>query len=262
MEMEKKLSELDARIETRREHRRRTAQAIVGDFDEKLDVSWIYHDNALEGVVLSYHELKAAIDKRIISDVSLIPMYEEIKNHKSAIEDLREVARQPLKKRKGSITVDTLKHLHEMLTPEEKAKGDPYRKDNPLHRLYFHEICPPDKIVVKMKKLVEWLDEDETQDLHPVDRASRAHFRFMAVYPWTKNSGKVARLLMNLMLLRDGYPPAVIHSIERQRYYDTLRSETAGLTQLIVESLTNAVETEIRFFEELKQARRAARKAS
>jgi Fic family protein len=260
--MEKKMYDLDSRTEALREHRRRTAQSIVADFDDKLDISWIYHDHALEGVVLSYHELKAAIDKRIISDVSLIPMYEEIKNHKAAIEWVRDLARQPLKKRKGSITVETLKQLHALLTPEEKAKGNPYRKDNPLHRLYFHEIAPPDKIALRMKKLVEWLDEEATQEMHPVDRAARAHFRFMSVYPWSKNSGKTARLLMNLMLLREGYPPAVIHSIERQRYYDALRSETAGLVPLVLESVTNAVETEIRFFQELKEARRAARKAS
>src|SRR2546426_11792255 len=100
--MEKKLYDLDGRTEALREIRRRTAQSLVGDFDEKLDISWIYHDNALEGVVLSYHELKAAIDKRIISDVSLIPMYEEIKNHKAAIEWVRTTAKQPLKRRKGS----------------------------------------------------------------------------------------------------------------------------------------------------------------
>src|SRR5204862_1140773 len=138
--MEKKLYDLDGRTEQLRELRRRTAQSLVTDFDDKLDISWIYHDNALEGVVLSYHELKAAIDKRIISDVTLIPMYEEIKNYKSAIEWVRELAKQPLKRRKGSITVDTLKAIHAILTPEERPKGNPYRKDNPLHRLYFHEI--------------------------------------------------------------------------------------------------------------------------
>ena len=100
--MEKKLTELDDRVEQLREHRRRTAQAIVSDFDEKIDLSWIYHDNALEGVVLSYHELNSAINKRIISDVSLIPSYEEIKNQKAAIEWARQTAKQPLKKRKGS----------------------------------------------------------------------------------------------------------------------------------------------------------------
>ena len=267
--MEKKLDDLEFRAERLAELRKRTAQSIVQDFDEKLDISWIYHDNALEGVVLSYHELKAAIDKRIISDVSLIPMYEEIKNHKASIEWVRELAREghsagstTARRKTGWITVDTLKHMHAILTPEEKSKGNPYRKDNPLHRLYFHEIAPPDKIALRMKKLVEWLDEDEAIELHPVERAARAHFRFMATYPWTKNSGKVARLMMNMMLLRDGYPPAVIHSIERQRYYDALRSETGGLIPLVVESVSNAIETEIRFFEELREARRAARRAS
>ena len=57
---------------------------------------------ALEGVVLSYHELKAAIDKRIISDVSLIPMYEEIKNHKAAIEWVRDQARQSAQSGNGA----------------------------------------------------------------------------------------------------------------------------------------------------------------
>lgn len=272
MTVDKKFLSIDNKIETLREMRMRANASIVADFDEKLDVSWIYHDNALEGVVLSYHELKAAIDKKIISDVSLIPMYEEIKNHKAAIELVRATARQWAaeahaakksgKAKKNPITLDTLKMLHSALTPEEKAKGNPYRKDNPLHRLYFHEIAQPDKITMRMKKLVEWLDEEETQHLHPVERAARAHYRFMAIYPWPKNSGKVARLLMNLMLLKDGFPPVVIHSIERQRYYDVLRTEAAGLVPLVFESLDNGVETSTRFFAELEEAKSKQKRAS
>jgi len=272
MTVDKKFLTIDNKIETLREMRVRANASIVADFDEKLDVSWIYHDNALEGVVLSYHELKAAIDKKIISDVSLIPMYEEIKNHKAAIEMVRATARQWAveahaakksgKAKKNPITLDTLKLLHSVLTPEEKAKGNPYRKDNPLHRLYFHEIAQPDKITLRMKKLVEWLDEEETQHLHPVERAARAHFRFMSIYPWPKNSGKVARLLMNLMLLKDGFPPVVIHSIERQRYYDVLRAESAGLVPLVFESLDNGVETSTRFFAELEEAKAKQKRAS
>jgi len=268
--METKFFSLDSKVEALRELRMRAPQAVLQEFDEKFDQSWIYHDNALEGVVLSYHELKAAIDKKIISDVSLIPMYEEIKNHKFAIEEVRRTARawavarheKKGKRPKNEITLDTLKHLHSLLTPEEKAKGNPYRKDNPLHRLYFHEIAQPDKITMRMKKLVEWLDEEETQHLHPVERAARAHYRFMSIYPWPKNSGKVARLLMNLMLLKDGFPPVVIHSIERQRYYDVLRSEAAGLVPLVFESLENGVETSTRFFAELEEAKSKQKRAS
>jgi Fic family protein len=267
--METKFFGLDAKVETLRELRMRASQVILTEFDEKLDQSWIYHDNALEGVVLSYHELKAAIDKKIISDVSLIPMYEEIKNHKLAIEEVRRTARawaverhaRRGKKQKNEITLDLIKHLHSLLTPEEKAKGNPYRRDNPLHRLYFHEIAQPDKIAMRMRKLVEWLDEDETQHMHPVERAARTHYRLMSIFPWPKNSGKVARLLMNMMLIRDGFPPIIVHSIERQRYYDVLRSESAGLVPLCLESLENGVETATRFFEEIASAKKMKRSA-
>ena len=269
--MESKFYSIDHKVEALRDLRIRAHAAVVTDFDEKFDLSWIYHDNALEGVVLSYHELKAAIDKKIISDVSLIPMYEEIKNHKSAIELVRQISRSWAQERasdgnggkrarkKNQITLETLRQIHAVLTPEEKGKSDGFRKDNPLHRLYFHEIAAPDKIQARLKKLIEWLDEEETQLLHPVDRAARAHFRLMSIYPFTKNSGKVARLLQNLLLLRDGFPPVVIHSIERQRYYDVLRTETAGLVPLVLESLENGVETSTRFFAELEETRRRRR---
>ena len=264
MTMEAKFFELDNKVERLRMLRQRASQAVVAEFDEKLDFSWIYHDHALEGIVLSYHELKAAIDKRIISDVSLIPMYEEIKNYKAAIDWVRELAAQQAanKKRKGTVTPELVKQLHAILTPEEKAKGDPFRKDNPLHRLYFHEIAQPDKIPARLKRLGEWCDEEEILHLHPIERAARAHFQLMAIYPWPKNSGKVARLFSSLLLLRDGYPPAIIHSIERQRYYEALRSESAGLVQLFFESLQNGVETAIRFFEEVREVKRSVRKAS
>src|SRR5262249_45689167 len=137
------------------------------DFQEKLDISWIYHDNALEGVVLSYSELKSAIDKRIISDVSLIPQYEEIKSHKTAIEWIREAS----KKRKLDISLDTIRKLYELLTPEGVGKANQYRKDNPLHRLYYHEISGPDKIAPRVKKLVEWMDSQEFREEHPLKRA-------------------------------------------------------------------------------------------
>src|SRR5579864_5387716 len=101
--MENRLIELDAKmaqVAERMAHYPASLQNIPTDFQAKLDLSWIYHDHALEGVVLSYSELKAAIDSRIISDVTLIPMYEEIKHYKAAIEWVRELAKQPLKRRK------------------------------------------------------------------------------------------------------------------------------------------------------------------
>lgn len=256
---ESRFFELDTKLETLRQRRGAEDPRAVDAFHEKLDIGWIYHDNALEGVVLSYHEIKDALDRKMISDVSLVSLYEDIRNHKVGLDFIKELAQAQSgqRKKRGLITVELIKQLHELLTPEDKSKGSPYRKDNPLHRAYFHEIAPPDKIPLRMRKLCEWLDDEETEALHPLARAAGIHFRLMAIYPWTKNSGKVARLLMNLILLRDGYPPAVLHSIERQRYYDSLRAENGSLAALIIEALNTYAITCARFLDELAEVRRS-----
>src|SRR5512138_3741500 len=212
--MDAKLFEIDSKVEGLNELMRRCPLCAGAEFVDKLDLSWIFHDNGLEGVVVSYSELKAAIDRKIISDVTLIPMYEEIKAHKSAITEVRLMA----DRRRLPITLETLKRIYLLCTPEAAAKGAPYRKDNPLHRTYYHEIAPPEKISYRMRKLVEWLDTDEARRTHPVHLAAKAHYRLLAIYPWPRNNGRVARLLQNLVLVRGGYLPAVIHATERQRY--------------------------------------------
>jgi Fic family protein len=252
MGMDAKFFELDAKMEVLRAKLAGFPSNIIKDYQDRLDVSWIFHDNALEGVVLSYSELKAAIDHRIISDVTLIPMYEEVRNHKLAVDFVREAhtAKKPI-----PVDLELVRKLYALLTPEAAAKGYPYRRENPLHRLYYHEIAAPEKISYKMRKLGEWLESDEFLDLHPITRATKAHLRVLTTYPWTKNSGKVARLLMNFMLIRQGYLPAVIHSIERQRYYEALRYENEGLLNLVVESLENSIETTNKFLDELNGLR-------
>lgn len=252
--MDAKFYELDTKMDVLRGKLGSFPQAIRNDYQARLDVSWLFHDNALEGVVLSYSELKAAIDQRIISDVTLIPTYEEVRLHKEALDFVRETA--PVGAKKSlPLDIELARKIYGVLTPEAVAKGLPFRRENPLHRLYYHEIANPDKITQKMKKLGDWLESEEATDLHPVRLAARVHQKLLAIYPWTKNSGKVARLMMNFVLLRHGYLPAVIHSIERQRYYEALRFENDGLLNLVVDSLENSIETTAKFLDELNGLR-------
>jgi Fic family protein len=250
--MESKLFELDAKLDELRSKVTSFPERIRKDFDDRLDVSWIFHDHALEGVVLSYSELKAAVDTRIISDVTLIPMYEEVRSHKAAVDFVRGVSKA---KKRPEVDLELVRKLYGMVTPEAVAKGCPYRKENPLHRLYYHEIAPPEKIQARMKKIEEWLETSEFKTLHPILAASRLQWKLLSAYPWTKNTGKAARLLTNFMLVRDGYPPAIIHSIERQRYYEALRHENDALAQLVLESVENSVATTLKFYEELGSLR-------
>ena len=62
---------------------------------------------------------------------------------------------------------------------------------------------------------------------------------------------------MNLVLLRGGYPPAIIHSTDRQRYYESLRGPSSLLYALVVDSLENSIESAIKSFAEARTGRRA-----
>jgi Fic family protein len=178
--MEAKFFELDAKMDAVRATMNRFPERVLKDYQGKLDVSWIFHDHALEGVVLSYSELKAAIDQRIISDVSLIPMYEEVKNHKVAVDFIRESVHA---KKPPVVDIELVRKIYGILTPEAVAKGCPYRKENPLHRLYYHEIAPPEKIGYKMRKIADWLESSEFTNLHPIAQATRLQFKILSCYP-------------------------------------------------------------------------------
>ena len=219
----------------------------AADYNYRLEMSWIHHDNALEGIVYDPHELVAAAHSGVVSDSSLIPVYDEIRQYRAAIAVIRGMATR----KRAPITLDTIKLIYAALAPEEiEGKTPPrYRKDMPLHRVYFHDITPPDKIGYQMRQLIRWLASDEVKrTMHPVRVAAKAHYKLLHIFPFPKHSGKVARLLMNMMLLRDGYPPAIVHATERQRYYEALKTSPDAVATVINDALRNSVDSGLRFF--------------
>jgi Fic family protein len=208
-------------------------------YRDGLDMSWIYHDSALEGSVYTGQELRAAIDPEaaLTADSSIQPIAEEIKRHREALDFIRDYAT----KKKLPINVDIVKKIYLILHPEEgDIKTVKYRKDIPQHRLYFHEYAPPDKIAHKVRQILEWTVDPETKRTRSAVRiAARAHYDLLRIFPFATDSGKVARLLMNLILLRHGYPPAIVHSTERQRYYEALKGSSAAMTQIVQEAIEN-----------------------
>jgi len=208
-------------------------------YKENLDMSWIYHDTAIEGVVYTVAELRAAIDPTFHADIDsgIQPVIEEIRRHREALDFIRDQA----VRRRQPITVDLVKKIYLILHPEEgDVKTVKYRKDIPQHRLYFHEYAPPDKITYKVRQIVDWINDPETKRTRtPIRLAARAHYDLLRVFPFATDSGKVARLMMNLLLLRSGYPPAIIHSTDRQRYYEALKGSTATMNTIVQEAIDN-----------------------
>ena len=246
-------SSIEARVARMQELMKAADEDVLKDYQERLDMSWIYHDSALEGVVYTMDELHAAISEQVVSDSTLIPVYDEIRNHKAAIDLIREMS----ERKRFSVTLDIIKKIYSVLAPEElEGKGPAkYRKDMPIHRLYFHDIAPPEKISYKMRQLVQWMNAPETKrSTHAMRLAAKAHYQLLHIYPFPRHSGKVARLVLNLILIRQGYPPCILHATERQRYYEALKSSDNAVSTIINEALVASVESTIRYFEDTASA--------
>ena len=250
------------------------------EFLQRYEMSWIYHDSALEGVVYSPTELNAALTGQISkpAEASLMPVILEVRNHKSAVDYIREEARAGGKK-VAQITLTQIKRIHDLLsgnTPEaqaaralterrertekelakEKEKSG-YRKDMPLHRTYFHEIAQPVKIQGLLEKLVDYTGSAEFRELHPIEQASSVQHQFLHIFPFAEHSGKVGRMCSNLVLLRHHYLPCVIHSIDRQRYYEALRGSAPAFRILLVEAMENSLDNALKYFRDQSRRYRA-----
>ncbi len=245
--IEERYSKILARLNTADPEFRR-------EYRESFDMSWVYHDSALEGVVYTYQELKTATDPSVGSvPDGMQPVCEEIRRHRQAIEYVRELA----ERKRIPITVDTIKKLYVILHPDEgDVKSVKYRKDIPQHRLYFHEYAAPDKIAYRVRQVIDWLNGPEPKKLKsPIRIASRVHYDLVRVFPFPNDSGKVSRLLMNALLMRAGYPPAIIHSTERQRYYEALKGQLPIILQMANDSIINALLSIEKRFDEYDAAR-------
>jgi Fic family protein len=218
--------------------------AIAGEFLRKYEISWIFHENALEGLVFSRPELETALTTQPLTDVASINALREIRNFKAAVE----VVRTESATRRPKITQELVTRLYETLQAGiESRAATGFRKDIPLHRAYFHEIAQPGRVAGQLAELLHWTESGEFRGMHVVQRASRLHHGFMQIYPYTDGSGKIARLLANLVLMHADYQPCVIHAIDRQRYYESLKLPESSLRELMLESIENGLTTAEKF---------------
>jgi Fic family protein len=218
------------------------------DFLARYELSWLYHENALEGVVYTGQELATALQNAPLADATFVGALQEIRNHKIAIDLVREEA----KAKKLRVNLTLVRKLYETLGAGIEGRSEAeFRKDMPLHRAYFHEIAQPARIPALLQKVLDACDSADFRNAHPIQRAAKLHHGFMQVFPYTENSGRVARLLANLVMLQAGYRlPCIIHATDRQRYYESLRLPETVLRDLTIEALDNALNQGEKFFGE------------
>jgi len=189
---------------------------IVQNLREDLIVRWTFNSNAIEGNTLTLQETKVALEGITIGGKNLREHFEAI-NHKEAI-----LFVEQLTQKNELLNEYDIKAIHSLILKniDDLNKGK-YRDINVLISGATHK--PPLAIDVphKMKEFIQWYKQ-EHKNLHPVELAARVHIDFVGIHPFTDGNGRTSRLLMNLELIKHGFPPAVIKVEDRLNYYQAL----------------------------------------
>nr|WP_237582184.1 Fic family protein [Pontibacillus yanchengensis] len=191
----------------------------VKNLREVYKIEWTYHSNAIEGNTLSLVETKVVLEEGLtIGGKQLREQFEAL-NHAEAIDYIEEQIGKEV-----PIDESLIKNIHSLIMKNiDDANAGAYRSIN--MRISGSEHQPPHFLQVQqeMKELLRWYEKNR-KELHPVDLAALFHFKFVYIHPFSDGNGRAARLLMNLIPMEFGYPPAIVKADKDQRlkYYQTL----------------------------------------
>ncbi len=224
------------------------APQVVRDLNAHLRVLLTYHSNAIEGNTLSLRETQMVIDYGATVHGHPLREYLEATNHAAAYTYLTELVDGT-----APVTCDTILALHHLVMEKILEPSGAFRAV-PVFIRGANMTPPPARDVPGlMQQWVDWID-GEGQPYEPVLRAAIAHHGFEAVHPFADGNGRTGRLLLNLMLMRDGYPPALLLRDWRVRYLHALDAGNTGNYRPLANLIGQAVEAGLDLYVEASAA--------
>jgi Fic family protein len=191
---------------------------IVRKLDEQFTLEWTYNSNAIEGNTLNLQETDLVINRGLTIGNKTLKEHFEAINHKECIRLLYDFV-----KKKKELDESIILDIHRIILKNiDDADAGRYRNVNVMMMGAVH--LPPSavKIPKLMAEFIEWYYEHKSR-LSVVELAAWVHYKLVYIHPFIDGNGRTSRLLMNLLLLQNGYPPAVILHIDRKRYYQALK---------------------------------------
>lgn len=230
------LRPLDA-LKARLDSYRPLPRAVVDNLHEALVLQWTYHSNAIEGNTLTLKETKVALEGITIGGKTLREHFEVI-NHREAILMVEELVQQ-----QAPLSEWTIKSLHQLVLKNiDDDNAGRYRQSNVLIAGAQHRPMDALQVPQAMQDFVHWYDTTALQ-LHPVERAARVHGEFVKIHPFVDGNGRTSRLLMNLELMKAGFPAVLIEVGQRLAYYEALdTAHCSGDYRLFIELVAGCVE--------------------
>jgi len=177
-----------------------------------------FSSNALEGNSLTESETKIVIEDGLtIEGKPLHDVYEAV-GHAKAYDYIYQISSGK------KLQEEDILMLHNLFYQQINAEQAGHYRIAPVFISgSIYAVTPPQKIAVEMKKFVSWFNKSESK-IHPVEFAALVHKKFVFIHPFIDGNGRLARLLMNLSLLRNEYSIAIIPAVLRNDYIASLES--------------------------------------
>ena len=208
---------------------------------QKMRLDLNYHSNAIEGNQLTFGETKAFLLHGVTAQGKPFRDYLEIRGHDQALDYLAQLVRG-----QSPLTEVVIRELHKIILvesyeitavaldglPTKKRIQPGQYKTQPNHVRTstgaIHYYATPEETPAKMADLVAWYRRQKDKgDLHPLVLAATFHYEFVAIHPFDDGNGRMARLLLNLILMQAGYPPLVVRLEQKGEYLLALEKADA-----------------------------------
>ena len=191
--------------------RRPLTAGEVERLNEEFIVEYTYNSNAIEGNTLTLRETDLVlrgltIDKKPLKD------HMEAVGHKEAFEFVSELVKNNV-----PISESVIKQIHYLVLADKKEDRGVYRRVPVRIMGAQHEPVQPYLIAPKMEELLRTFAESTE---HIVTKLGRFHIEFEGIHPFIDGNGRTGRLLINLELMKAGYPPIDIKFTDRITYYN------------------------------------------
>jgi len=188
---------------------------MVADLDHWYDVELTYTSNAIEGSTLTRSETAVLLEKGTTVGGKPLKDHLEAVGHRDALAFVRQLARRDEPLREGD-----LREIHRLVGRVDPEEAGRYASRPRVIAGSPILLPPPASLPPLMADFARWL-----RDARPgPDSAFEAHARLVAIHPFADGNGRTARLLMNLLLLKGGYPPVAIGPEHRVASIDALQA--------------------------------------
>ena len=209
---------------------------ILRKLQNNLRTEFIYNSNAIEGNTLTLRETDIILQFGITVKGKSLKEHNEVKGQEYALDFLNEVL-----KKEEPLSIRLIREFHALILNDDKDNRGRFKQENNTILGAKFQTTPFYQVEEKLQELIDNFNES---DKNLIEKVAKFHNDFEMVHPFNDGNGRTGRLLMNLELMKNGYPITIIKNEDRDDYHQALEIASIDknyipLTEFIKRSIEN-----------------------